>query len=111
MAIDERSRHGLYLKLEQVLGPDEANTLMEHLPPVGWADVATKHDLEQLRAATKSDLEQLRHHLEREIQLSAHAVTASFRGELLSLQRHMVFAMSGSMVSVAALAFAAAQLF
>ncbi len=48
MAIDERARHQLYLKLEGVLGPDEASTLMEHLPPVGWADVATKHDLLEL---------------------------------------------------------------
>ena len=49
MAIDERSRHRLFLKLESVLDPDEAKTLMEHLPPVGWADVATKRDLDQLR--------------------------------------------------------------
>ena len=35
MAIDERSRHRLYQKLEQVLGPEEATVLMEHLPPVG----------------------------------------------------------------------------
>ncbi len=50
MALDERSRHALYQKLEQVLGPEEATTLMQHLPPVGWADVATKEDLHQLEA-------------------------------------------------------------
>lgn len=45
MAVDERSRHELYRRLEEVLGPDAATTLIEHLPPVGWADVATKNDL------------------------------------------------------------------
>ena len=45
MVVDERSRHELYRRLEDVLGPEAATTLIEHLPPVGWADVATKHDL------------------------------------------------------------------
>ena len=44
----EESRHHLYQRLEQVLGPAEATVLMEHLPPVGWADVATKRDLDVL---------------------------------------------------------------
>jgi len=48
MAVDERARHELHRKLEEVLGSEEAATLMSHLPPVGWADVATKHDLAQL---------------------------------------------------------------
>ena len=48
MAISEESRHHLYQRLEQVLGPSEATVLMEHLPPVGWADVATKRDLDAL---------------------------------------------------------------
>lgn len=59
MAITEEARHHLYQALEQTLGPDEAATLMEHLPPVGWADVATKRDLDSLRAATKRDIESL----------------------------------------------------
>jgi len=45
MVVDERSRHELYTRLEELLGPEAATTLIEHLPPVGWADVATKHDL------------------------------------------------------------------
>lgn len=45
MAITEPSRHKLYQRLEAVLGAEEAGTLMEHLPPVGWASVATKDDL------------------------------------------------------------------
>jgi hypothetical protein len=48
MVLDERSRHELYLRLEETLGPDAATTLMEHLPPIGWADVATKRDLDAL---------------------------------------------------------------
>lgn len=92
MGIDERSRHQLFVRLEQVLGPQEAAVLMEHLPPVGWADVATKRDLEALR----------------------HELIADFRGELMNLQRHMtsvvISVVIGSMVALAGLAFAAARL-
>ena len=48
MAISEESRHQLYQRLEEALGHDEATVLMEHLPPVGWADVATRRDLDAL---------------------------------------------------------------
>lgn len=48
MVVDDRSRHELYRRLEEVLGLEAATTLIEHLPPVGWADVATKGDLAAL---------------------------------------------------------------
>lgn len=50
MAIDERSRHEMHTKLEALLGPEVAATLVGHLPPVGWADVATRRDLDLLEA-------------------------------------------------------------
>ena len=48
MAIDEQSRYSLHQLLEGVLGQSGANSLMELLPPVGWADVATRRDLDAL---------------------------------------------------------------
>jgi hypothetical protein len=48
MVVDDRSRHELYRRLEEVLGLEAATTLIEHLPPVGWADVATKADVAAL---------------------------------------------------------------
>jgi len=47
MAVTEGRRHRLYTKFEEVIGAEEASTVMELLPPVGWADVATK---DQVRA-------------------------------------------------------------
>jgi len=74
MAISEEARHQLYTRLEDVLGRREATTLMEHLPPVGWADVATKRDLDELGAATKRDLQMLAITVEQALQ--AMAVTS-----------------------------------
>ena len=48
MTISEESRHHLYEHLRQLLGREDATVLMEHLPPLGWADVATKRDLDAL---------------------------------------------------------------
>ncbi|MDZ7678494.1 MAG: hypothetical protein U5K29_08070 [Acidimicrobiales bacterium] len=48
MATTEHARHQLYQRLNETIGIDEADTLMELLPPVGWADVATKADLAHL---------------------------------------------------------------
>ena len=84
MAVSEKQRHELMTAMEGALGPEPAETLMNLLPPVGWADVATKSDLDHLREATKSDLDrvaaELRAELERGLRqqlvtfLSANAV-------------------------------------
>ncbi len=88
MVIDERTRHQMYLKLEEVLGREEAETMMGHLPPLGWGDVATKQDLELLR----SDLGEK---------------IAKSEARLL---RTIIYTNSTSVLIVAGLAFGAAKL-
>ena len=55
MPVDDRTRLNLHRKLDAVLGPEEADTLMAHLPPVTWNEVATKDDLERLRTELRAD--------------------------------------------------------
>jgi hypothetical protein len=121
MTIDERSRHELYLKLEQVLGPEPAAVLMEHLPPVGWGDVATRRDLDHLAAATKQDLDHLaadtkqdldhlRDELISRIETSEQRLRAEFGKDLAAQTRTFVLAMTGAVVTVGGLAVTAARL-
>jgi len=99
MAVDERSRHELYLKLEETLGPDAATTLMEHLPGVGWADVATKHDLDGLRR----DLVYIEERLTLRFEATLHR-------ELARQSRSMIFAMIGVMLTMGSLTLTAIHL-
>ena len=69
MASNEDDRFRLHQHLEEVLGRDDANTLMEHLPPTGWANIATKDDVEHLRVSTTHHLDQLRAQMVHEFEL------------------------------------------
>jgi hypothetical protein len=63
MGVDERARHRLYRRLEEVLGPEEAGILMNHLPPAVLSDLATKADLvvleERLEGRLTAKIEQM----------------------------------------------------
>lgn len=56
MAVTEKQRFDLFTKIEETLGAEHATTMMELLPPVGWADVATKQDLDRLEARLEARL-------------------------------------------------------
>lgn len=59
MIITEASRFQLRTAVGQMMD-EEADTLMELLPSVGWADVATKHDLKSMRADMHREFEKFR---------------------------------------------------
>jgi hypothetical protein len=94
MAVDEQSRHELYNELVAALGSDHARTLMEHLPPVGWADVVTKRDLDALR---------------HELTALVHEAVGSLRAEINAQTRLLFFSMLTVMLTAVALAFTAAR--
>ena len=49
MSISEAQRFDMQVGLRKQLGDDVANSLMEHLPPSGWSDVARKQDIVDIR--------------------------------------------------------------
>jgi hypothetical protein len=68
MAVDERHRLQLADAAKRAFGDDAGITLMELLPPVGWADVATKHDLRQEMAAMRQEMAALELRLEAKLE-------------------------------------------
>jgi hypothetical protein len=78
MATSEESRHEMYVKLEEVLGAQVAATVMEHLPPVGWGDVATKRDLDAVESALRHDIDALGVRMDRDFE----RLRAELRGDI-----------------------------
>ena len=69
-----------------ILSEEAADTLMELLPPVGWADVATKTDLQHLRDELKSDINSLRVATKTDIQHLREELKADMRALQLTIE-------------------------
>ena len=76
--------------------------MTEHVPPVGWADVATKHDLAQLEERMGVRMDLLRSELRGEM--------SGLRAKLRSERRKYAFAMLAANIPLVGLVFAAARL-
>ncbi len=113
MVVDERSRHEMYRKLEEVLGPDAATTLIEHLPPGGWASVATKHDLAALEermglrvARVDESIKTVSADLRATFEHELRSQTTIFQDNLRTQITTVLFALVSVVLTMAALAFA-----
>ncbi|MEI8398052.1 MAG: hypothetical protein WCG33_02780 [Actinomycetes bacterium] len=73
MAFTEQNKRRLHARLCEVIGTEEADILMEQLPPITWTEFATKRDLDELRIATKHDIDELRIATKHDIEFSAIA--------------------------------------
>ncbi len=67
MAITEESRQDLFQLFESTYGREGALLIMEYLPPVGWADVATKRDLDAQTELLSRDIAAVRQDLSQDI--------------------------------------------
>ncbi len=81
MSLTEADRNEIFDTFKSHYGERIANNLMSMLPPVGWADVATKTDIR----AVQTDI--------RSVQSELRAVEANLRTELHKSARSQTWAL------------------
>jgi hypothetical protein len=97
VSITDRQRLKLLRTLETVIGPEDASTLMDHLPPVTWANVATIDHVsvvgDQTTKALRGEMQvlstQLRsemHTMSTQLRSEMHTMSTELRGELNELR-------------------------
>ena len=97
MAIDERRRHELYLRVEEVLGPEPADSLMRLLPQAN-AEVATKQDIEAVGASLRQEMLTMR-----------HEIVGTMRAEFAAQTKTMFLAIVTIVLTMSGLVFAVAR--
>lgn len=113
MAVTEESRYQLFQRFEEMLGREGVSTLMELLPPVGWADVATKRDLDHLGSTLDARIDRLGVELRSEIGALDGRIDrlgVELRAEMFREQRNQTLALIGANTTITALLLAAFQL-
>ncbi len=93
MSVTESARRALFNRVEEVLGAEAADTLMSLVPPVGWADVATKHDLRLV----EERLDRFEHRFDR-LDAKVDTLSRSFTTWLLASQASVIAAVGGMLL-------------
>ncbi len=98
MSVREPARHALYARLEDVLGPEHADTLMTHLPQHQSDQVATKSDIAMIR----SELADFKAEVRVDIQ-EVRADIKELSGVVRDQQKFYVGTVVGSMTALTAI--------
>lgn len=99
--VSDEGRRALYEALARGLGEGPAATMMELLPPVGWADLARQSDL----VAVRGEIAEVRGEV-----AGVRGEIAELRGEIKAQLPRFITANIASMIGVAGLVLAAAKL-
>jgi hypothetical protein len=99
--VSDRDRHDLFVALHDRLGDGPADTLMALLPPVGWADVARRADVEALDQKLTARIDSLEARME--------GFEAKMDGRLDALLPRLITANIASMLAVAGIVFTIAR--
>ena len=95
MSVTESERHQLFSWFEEHMGQERAATMMNLVPPVGWADVASRHDLEELDARLTTRIDAL----ETKIDARFDAKLNALRSDLLRAFGTWLFASQAAVIA------------
>jgi hypothetical protein len=57
MPVTEYERHQLFVWFEERMGQERAATMINLIPPIGWFELASKHDLLELEGRLVSQVD------------------------------------------------------
>lgn len=106
MYVSEFQRHEVFKWLEEKMGPERAQIMMDLLPPVGWGDIVTKRDLYAEVGGLRSEMQAGFAELRAEM----HAGFAEMHAARSGLLVKLFFGMVATNATLVGLVLAATQL-
>ena len=96
MEITESRRLEMEQQFQRKFGMDVSDTIMGHLPPNGWHNVATTADIvglhteiELFRAVTKSEFNLIRSDIKKDLELLEYKIVTALHQELAKQNKWM----------------------